>query len=83
MTELPSSRLVIDLEEPIARNWCGGDAFSTAMFNALSMSFPFGEQFFIDSVRDAMAMLSPYLQAQHKAEVKGFIGQEATHRRIH
>lgn len=83
MTDLAIRRLLIDLEAPIARNWCGGDAFSTALFNALSMSFPYGEQFFIDSVRDAMVMLSPYLQAQHKAEVKGFIGQEATHRRIH
>ena len=45
-------RLLIDLEAPIARHWNGGDAFRTAYFNALSMSFPVGEQFFIDSVRD-------------------------------
>jgi len=83
MTELVVRRLLIDLQSPFARNWCGGDAFSTAFFNALSMSFPFGEQFFIDAVRDAMATLPPEAQEKYRAEVRGFIGQEATHRRIH
>ena len=83
MTELVIRRLTIDLEQPFSRNWCGGDAFSTALFNALSMSFPFGEQFFIDSVKDTMETLPPDLQLMHKADVKGFIGQEATHRRVH
>src|SRR5436190_3225187 len=44
-------RLWVDLERPFARRWNGGDAFRSAYFNALSMSFPVGEQFFIDSVR--------------------------------
>ena len=52
MTELVIRRLLIDLETPFARHWCGGDAFRSALFNALSMSFPMGEQFFIDAVRD-------------------------------
>ena len=51
MTELTVRHLRIDLEAPITRHWFGGDAFRTALFNALSMSFPFGEQFFIDAVR--------------------------------
>ena len=49
MTELVVRRLLIDLETPFARHWCGGDAFRSALFNALSMSFPVGEQFFIDA----------------------------------
>ena len=52
MTELVVRRLLVDMEQPIARHWCAGDAFRTAFFNALSMSFPVGEQFFIDSVRE-------------------------------
>ena len=52
MTSLLVRRLLIDLAEPFARDWNGGDAFRTALFNALSMSFPVGEQFFIDAVRD-------------------------------
>jgi predicted metal-dependent hydrolase len=83
MTDLVVRRLLVDMEAPIARHWCGGDAFRTALFNALSMSFPFGEQFFIDSVRDGLKSLPPEKQAQFKTEVQGFIGQEATHRRLH
>lgn len=83
MTDLVVRRLLIDLQQPIARNWCGGDAFSTAFFNALSMSFPVGEQFFIDSLRGMLEALPEAEQAKYAAEVKGFIGQEATHRRIH
>ena len=83
MTELVVRRLLIDLETPVPRHWCGGDAFRTAFFNALSMSFPVGEQFFIDSVRHGMAALPPERQAELRSEVQGFIGQEATHRRLH
>jgi len=83
MPELVVRRLLIDLAQPMARHWCAGDAFRTALFNALSMSFPLGEQFFIDAVRDAHKALPPDLQAQYAAEVRGFVGQEATHRRIH
>ena len=83
MTDLTVRRLLIDLERPVARHWCGGDAFLTAWFNALSMSFPVGEQFFIDSVRDGAKALPEAERAGWEAEVKGFVGQEATHRRIH
>ena len=83
MTDLTVRRLLIDLETPIERHWFGGDAFRTALFNALSMSFPIGEQFFIDSVRGGMKVLPPERQADFRDEAQGFIGQEATHRRIH
>ncbi|RJF97339.1 metal-dependent hydrolase [Noviherbaspirillum saxi] len=83
MTDLVVRRLLIDLETPFDRHWCGGDAFRSALFNALSMSFPVGEQFFIDSVRNGFKALPPEQQEKFKAEVHGFVGQEATHRRIH
>ena len=83
MTDLVVRRLLIDLETPVGRHWCGGDAFRTAFFNALSMSFPVGEQFFIDSVRTGLKALPEAQQAGWKDEVQGFIGQEATHRRVH
>ena len=83
MTELVVRRLLIDLETPFDRHWNGGDAFRTAFFNALSMSFPRGEQYFIDSVRNGLKSLPEAARTQHAAEVQGFIGQEATHRRIH
>ena len=83
MSELVVRRLLIDLEAPVARHWFGGDAFRTALFNALSMSFPLGEQFFMDSVRSGLKALPPDQQEKFALEAQGFIGQEATHRRIH
>jgi predicted metal-dependent hydrolase len=83
MTDLVVRRLLIDLETPLPRHWNGGDAFRTAFFNALSMSFPVGEQFFIDAVRNAFKTLPADRQDAFKTEVQGFVGQEATHRRIH
>jgi predicted metal-dependent hydrolase len=76
-------RLLIDLETPFARHWFGGDAFRTAFANALSMSFPLGEQFFIDSVRAGVAALPEAARTRFAGELQGFSGQEATHRRIH
>ena len=54
MTELVVRRLLIDLEAPFEPRWNGGDAFRSAFFNALSMSFPVGEQYFIVSVRTGL-----------------------------
>jgi predicted metal-dependent hydrolase len=81
--DLTVRRLLIDLETPFERQWNGGDAFRTAWFNALSMSFPVGEQFFIDAVRDGLKALPEAERERYAAEVQGFVGQEATHRRIH
>lgn len=83
MTDLTVRRLLIDLTSPIPARWNGGDAFSSAFFNALSMSFPSGEQYFIDSVREGMKTLSPDAHAAMAREIQGFVGQEATHRRLH
>ena len=83
MTDLVVRRLLVDMEQPIQRHWCGGDAFRTALLDALSMSFPVGEQFFIDSVREGFKALPAAQQERFRAEVQGFVGQEATHRRLH
>jgi predicted metal-dependent hydrolase len=83
MSELLVRRLMIDLEQPFARRWNGGDAFRSAWLNALSMGFPVGEQFFIDSVRTAVANLPDDERAAFADEIKGFIGQEASHRHLH
>ncbi len=83
MTDLIVRRLLVDLETPLPRHWCAGDAFRTAWFNALSMSFPVGEQFFIDSVRAGVQQLPEAERLRFEAEARAFIGQEATHRRLH
>jgi predicted metal-dependent hydrolase len=81
MSTLTVRKLNIDLSRGFARHWMGGDVYRTAFMNALSMSFPLGEQMFIDSVRAVPAdtIADPAL----RAEVKDFIGQEASHRFVH
>ena len=69
-----------DLEEALAGDWNGGDPFRTAFFNAMSLSFPSGERFFIDSVR---AFEDEIREPALREAIRGFIGQEAVHRRIH
>lgn len=83
MSDLVVRRLLVDLSQPFERHWNGGDVFSSAFLNALSMSFPVGEQFFIDSVREGQRALDPETAQRFAGEIQGFIGQEATHRRLH
>ncbi len=59
--------------------WLGGDVTATAVFNALSLTFPIGERLFIDAVRNYRDRLSGWLLA----ETKAFIAQEAIHSREH
>lgn len=83
VSSLTVRRLLVDLETPWPRHWAGGDACRSAWFNALSFSFPAGEQLFIDAVRKGLEMMDESGRARFAPEVRGFIGQEATHRRIH
>ena len=76
-------RLRVDFSSGFDRLWNGGDAYRTQYMNALSMSFPVGEQFFIDSLKRGVKTLPPEQQAAWAEELRGFVGQEATHRFIH
>jgi uncharacterized protein len=82
MTDLTVRRLLVDLTTPFESDWAG-NAFQSALLDALSMSFPVGEQFFIDSVRGGLAALPEAQRPGFEEMVRGFIGQEATHRRLH
>lgn len=69
-----------DLPNPLPRHWNGGDAFKTHLFDAMSVLFPDGERFFIDSVRQFRDRIDdPVLNEQ----IRGFIGQEGHHSREH
>jgi uncharacterized protein len=61
------------------RPWLNNDPVASAFFNALSLTFPQGERFFMDSVRRYKAQLPPALAAQAQA----FVTQEALHTREH
>ena len=66
-------------ETATPRLWHGGRVEATAIYNALSTTFPAGEAFFVESVRAFREGAPPKL-AQ---EIKGFTTQEAIHSREH
>lgn len=68
------------LPQPLPRHWHGGDAFKSHLFNAMSVLFPDGERFFIDSVRLHREQIEDPLL---KEQIRGFIGQEGHHSREH
>src|ERR1051325_9637803 len=61
------------------RLWHGGRVEATAIYNALSTTFPVGEAFFVESVRAFRDGAPPKLAA----EIKAFTTQEAIHSREH
>jgi len=61
------------------RLWHGGRVEATAIYNALSATFPIGETYFVESVRAFREGAPPKLAE----EIKGFTTQEAIHSREH
>ena len=61
------------------RLWHGGRVEATAIYNALSTTFPRGEAFFVESVRAFRKSAPPKLAE----EIKAFTTQEAIHSREH
>ena len=61
------------------RWWLNDDPIATAFYNALSVTFPKGEGFFVDSVRRFRDGTSPRLTS----EINAFIKQEVLHTREH
>lgn len=66
-------------EEKRGRWWLAGDPFGSAWHNSLSITFPQGEGFFIDSVRPFRDKVPLELARQ----IDAFVRQEAYHTREH
>ncbi|MGO9933825.1 MAG: metal-dependent hydrolase [Steroidobacteraceae bacterium] len=71
--------LMIGRGRPTLRWWNGGDPIATAFYNGMSVAFPLGEAFFIDSVRKFRDAVPAHQQVQ----IDAFIKQEAAHSREH
>ena len=65
--------------QAMKRWWLGGDPIATAFYNALSVTFPRGEAFFIESVK-AHRDGAPEKLAR---EIRAFVQQEVVHGREH
>jgi uncharacterized protein len=85
---LPIRALQIDFSQGFERRWFGGDAFRSAYFNSMSMTFPLGEQSFIDSIKGVDHLIDEAIDSEAerialRARLTDFSAQEATHRHIH
>src|SRR5690606_1892341 len=60
--------------------WWSGDPFMSHFMNNLSPLFPYGEKFFVDSVR---AVRDRVKDPQLQKDISAFIGQEAMHSKEH
>ncbi|MBD3640462.1 MAG: metal-dependent hydrolase [Marinobacter sp.] len=69
-------RMGFEFGEQVPRYWLNDNYLLSHMMNALSVLFPQGEQFFVDSVRQFRDQIT---DPKLKEEVRGFIGQEAMH----
>lgn len=68
-----------NVEQARPGHWLGGDPVGTAVFNALSLTFPDGERLFMEAVRNYRGQLTGKLLQ----DAKDFIAQEAIHSREH
>jgi uncharacterized protein len=66
-------------DETTPRWWLGGDPFQTAIYNALSATFPKGEAYFVESVREFREVADERLAG----EIRAFTTQEVIHSREH
>lgn len=66
--------------ERVPLDWYRDDTFVTTFLDALSLLFPEGERFFVDSVKKLRHHVE---DAELDAAVTGFIGQEAMHGKGH
>jgi predicted metal-dependent hydrolase len=68
--------MAFDFDDATPRHWFDGDPVVTHFLNALSCSFPDGEQFFIDSVRFFQDRVE---DGARRRDIAGFAGQEKMH----
>ncbi len=73
-------RMSFRFDSRTPRYWYAGDPVVTHLLNVLSHSFPDGERFFVDSVRHYKDRVE---EPTRKAEIQGFVGQEAMHTVAH
>ncbi len=73
---IKAQRMGFEFNEKVPQYWLENSHFLSHTMNALSVLFPQGEQFFVDSVRAFQGQIS---DPKLKADVRRFIGQEAMH----
>jgi uncharacterized protein len=78
--EIIPRRLKLALSAATPKYWLAGDPASTHLLNAMSITFPRGEQSFVETVRAYKDAITDETLAR---EVRAFITQEMHHSRTH
>lgn len=73
-------RITIDHDDQLPRHFVDNDILMSHIMAVLSATFPEGEQFFVDSVRNYRDEID---DEELRRQVAGFIGQESMHGREH
>jgi len=79
MTAIVPRDLDVDFTA-VPRHWVAGSPAATAISNGVNMLFPHGERFFVRSVKHFLEQVD---DAELRAQIKGFFGQEGRHAREH
>ena len=61
-------------------HWIPGDPFSTHVLNVLHLLLPAGEEWFVETFKEALPLIE---DEKLREDVVGFIGQEAMHPNAH
>ncbi len=77
---ITTRRMAIEHSEEMSRHFLDGDILMSHVMAVLSATFPKGEQFFVDSVRNYRDQIT---DDDLRRQVAGFIGQESMHGREH
>jgi len=81
LAPIPRRQVDFDFDPAqVPRDWCAGDPFLSTHLDALSLLFPEGERFFVDSVKQVRERVT---SAELNEQIDGFIGQEAMHGKAH
>lgn len=64
----------------VPAHWLGGDPFMSRLIDALSINFPDGERFFMDSVRNYEKLVT---DPKLREDIRLFVRQEAQHGFVH
>ncbi len=79
--QIPRRDVDFDIDPAsVPRDWCNEDGFESTFLNALSLLFPEGERFFVDSVKQQKHRVT---DPELGRAITGFIGQEAMHGKEH
>ncbi|WP_211440673.1 metal-dependent hydrolase [Collimonas humicola] len=76
-------RIELRIDDGFDINWNGGDAYRSQLFNAVSMLFPVGEKWIIDTVRRVVDILPAAEKAAWAGSTRDFIAQESIHSSVH